>query len=251
MEGKRFTEEVTNALRSTHQSLQAPRMMPAYLEWLTVDQRRLQPRELDVLAAVYLLRKTEIAPMTTHIETIVTWMPRGRITDIATGLVGLGLLSLSPLSSTDHKKNERPPRVYDLTGRALAMFVPLSSSTGTLHREMELLTLDEAFRWKPPKLDFCVRQVPGQVRCDRLLAERMDSKVFNFPAAVGVQVETPEEVRAHSDSQVLLNMISPLSYGLRRVTMVCLPESLEKLTAMRSLLPTWLRENVEIRAVEL
>lgn len=60
-EGRLFGEEVMNPLWSAYQSLETPSIM--YLEWLTADQRRLQPRELDVLADVYLLRKKEIAPL--------------------------------------------------------------------------------------------------------------------------------------------------------------------------------------------
>ena len=247
-EGKLFSEQVMNALRNAHQSLEAPSMMPHYIEWLTEDQRRLLPHQLDVLAAVYLLRKAGIATITTTtIETIVTWMSRGRITSIATGLVAFELLS-----SRDLDKDERPPRGYDLTARALRMFVPCgSASTGTLHRDMEMRMLEASLRIKPPRFHVCVPQVPGELRCDVLLFERVDSKVFDYPAAVAVQVETPQEVRAHSNGQVLLNMILPFSCGLRRVIMVCLPESVEKLTAMRERLPTWLRKNIEVRAVEL
>lgn len=245
-EGKLFSEQVMNALRSAHQSLEAPSMM--YLQWLTADQRRLEPRELDVLAAVYLLRKNEIPAITTSIETVATGMQRGRITDIATGLVARELLSSINL---DHGKRQgSASRSYDLTDRGLRMFVPCGSSTGTLHRDMEMLMLEEALRAKPPKCNLCVPQPPGQVRCDRLVIERVDSRNFDYPGATAVQVETPQEVRAHP-VQITMNLLLPFSCGLQRLTVICLRESLEKLVEIKNALPSWIVKNIEIRAVEL
>jgi hypothetical protein len=251
-EGKPFSEEVKKALRSAHQALQAPSLMPQFVAWLTEDQRRLLPQQLDLLAAAYLLKKSGIVLITTTtIESLVTWMKRGQITSIATGLVALGFLSSRDLGKDEWLCPGSPPRVFDLTDRALRMFVPCgSASTGALHRDMEMQMLEEAFRSKPPRFHVCVRQIPGQLRCDVLLFERIDSKTFDYPGAVGQQVETPEEVRAHSNGQVLMNMILPFTYGLRRVIIVCLPDSIEKLTETRSRLPSWLTKNIEIRAVE-
>jgi hypothetical protein len=246
LEGKLFSEQVMNALRSAHHSLEAPSM--TYLEWLTADQRRLQPRELDVLAAVYLLGKSEIPAITTNIETVATGMQRGRITDIATGLVARELLS--SIGPGNDKRRGSASRSYDLTDRGLRMFVPCGSSTGTLHRDMEMLMLEEAFRAKPAKCNLCVPQPPGQVRCDRLVIERVDSRNFNYPGATAVQVETPQEVRAHPD-QITMNLLLPFSCGLQRLTVICLRESLEKLVEIKNALPSWIVKNIEIRAVEL
>ena len=248
-EGKPHSEQVIKALRSAYQSLQAPSMM--YLEWLTPDQRRLQPRELDVLAAVYLLRKNEIAAITTNIETVATSMPRGRITGVATGLVARELLSTTDLDKDNRRRSRRS---YDLTDRGLRIFVPCgSASTGTLHRDMEILMLEKALRAKPVKYNLCVPQPAGQVRCDRLLIERVegrDSRSFDYRGAIGVQVETPQEVRAHPE-QIALNMVLPLSCGLQRVMVICLQESHDKLVEIKDGLPSWIAKNIEVRAIEL
>lgn len=248
-ESKPYSEQVMNALVSAYQSLQAPSMM--YLEWLTPDQRRLQPRELDVLAAVYLLRKNEIPAITTNIETVATSMPRGRITGVATGLVARELLSTTDL---DKGNQQRSRRSYDLTDRGLRMFVPCgSASTGTLHRDMEILMLEEDLRAKPVKYNPCVPQPAGQVRCDRLLIERVegrDSRSFDFRGAIGVQVETPQEVRAHPE-QIALNMVLPLSCGLQRVMVICLQEGYDKLVEIKDGLPSWIAKNIKVRAIEL
>jgi hypothetical protein len=81
-----------------------------------------------------------------------------------------------------------------------------------------------------------------------LIIERVDSRTFNYPAVVGMQVESSHEVRGHSNGQVLLNMILSFSDGLRRVIMVCLPGSLQKLTEMRDFLPL-LAKNIKIRGL--
>ena len=250
-ENKPFSEEVKKALRSAHQALQAPSLMPRFLNWLTEDQRRLLPLELDVLAPAYLLEKAGIAPVTTAIESMTSWQKRGHITNIGTRLIALGLLSSRNLSQDEWRYPGTPPRPFDLTQRALRMFLPCASaaSTGPLHRAMETKMLEEAFSSIRPKFYACVTQMPGELRCDGLLFERLDSKNFDHPKAVGIQVETPEEVRAHP-IQVLMNMILPFTCGLRRVIIVCLRESLEKLTEMRDRLPSWLAKNIEIRTIE-
>jgi len=226
-------------------------------DWLTGDQSDLAPIDLDVLGAIYLLNKKKGYATLSAI--------RGRrglsSTSLKAFLADLetrrNLVCLRRLEKNQYPLPYKPPMSYSLTKNAITMFLGSSpmSNAGDLHHAMEVEIFHEALKTKPPVLYLSIAQQPGQNRCDGILVERVDNKVFKWNEIVAVNIETPDEVRAHSsttkgkEGQVFLNMITPFQHGAKELAVFCLKESEGKLQKLRKALPFPLSRRIYVSVV--
>lgn len=253
-EGRTYSNEFGERLRKAWQNVNNPRSQ-ALAGWLTEDQRSLTPREVDLLSTIYLV--DNIRGQHAHmpgLEPFLKWK-RGEISSVATHLTARNFIRGTKLEKERWSGSGTSPLVYSLTERALRMSISSDAITGSLHHAMELEMIREVFTENPPKLYLTVTQTTGEKRCDGIIQTRKDSKAWD-QLMTGVNIETPDEVRAHSqlpphEGQVIQNMVEPFEFGAKHVLIVCLEESVPKLEELRRALPTWLASRIEIKVVKV
>jgi hypothetical protein len=77
-----------------------------------------------------------------------------------------------------------------------------------------------------------LKQIPGASMPDAIAIPPLGKRAregWDFTNAVAVEVETPDEIRAHPD-QVLLNIVKNFARGLRNVEIRCTEDSMDKVT---------------------
>jgi len=227
-------------------------------DWLRPEQRNLAPIDLDVLGSIYLLNRSKGYATVSDIRGNKGLSPTA-LKYYLTQLQQGNLVSAGRLQKNQYPLPYKPPISYSLTKPAMQMFLGPSpmSNTGDLHYAMETEIFHEALKSKPPVLYLSIPQEPGENRCDGILVERLDSKAFKWHDIVAVNIETPEEVRAHSsmkqgrEGQVFLNMITPFEHGAKELFVGCLNESEQKLKELKEALPSSLSSRIYVSVVTL
>jgi hypothetical protein len=258
-EGKLFSPRVRELIQKAWYSINNPRLIRPFQDWLIHEQLRMVPTELDILAGIYLLDSSTGYAHLSSIRGCIDWMKSSEIRDLATRLMARGLLVGRQLKKSEWSHPGVLPYVYQLSERALGIFLGPSASaaTGSIHSAMEMEIFLDALRSSPPRLYLSVPAVPGESRCDGVLVDRIDSKAFNWAAVTAVNYETPEEVRAHAckepekEGQVYINMILPFVHGAKYLVIVCLQESADRIAELRNALPSWMSDRIKIRIVKL
>ena len=251
-DSKTFGKRVKELLQKSWNNVTDTSLVPPILDWLTPSQRGLKPAEYDLILSIHLLSKNQYVHASA-VEGILGWK-KNDIRDVARRFRMRGLIQERKLSREEWNTTGTPPVVYFVADDALKMFVSNLSTNGPLHDAMELKVFLESARLSPPEL-FLTTQSLGKPRCDSILAKRIDRKEWNWRTLTAINIETPEEVRAHSsiepdkEGQVFSNMLTPFVSGAKYVEVACLEESVEKLSELKNVLPKWLSDRIKVRVV--
>lgn len=258
-EGRNYSPLMTKLLEQAWTSENSPRLLDSFSPWLTNEQRSLLPVHYDVVAAVYLNTRgtTEYAHVS-NLSAQIKWLKKGEVSQVVSLLVAKGYLAERWIPKEEWRLPRSPPRVFSLTDHCLALVFGHDTTNmagGSVHRSMQLALFREAISASPPLLCLAISQLPGQSRPDGVLAERVDSKCWKWQDASAVNLETDENVRAHSstipgsEGEVYLNLVRPFTAGCKGLILVCLQDSAEKLTQLVNELPSWLGKRIRIQVV--
>lgn len=260
-EGREYSPLMTKLLEQAWTSVNSPRLLDPFTNWLTNEQRSLLPIHYDAVAAVYLnTRGTSQYAHVSNLSHQIRWLKTGEVTQVLTLLVGKGYIAERWVPKEEWRLPRSPPRVFTLTDQCLALIFGHDTSNmagGSVHRSMQLALFKEAISASPPLLYLAISQLPGQSRPDAVLAERVDHKCWKWQDACAVNFETPENIRAHSsttagaEGEVYLNLVRPFTAGSKGLIVVCLQDSAEKLTKLVDELPSWLTKRIRIQVVYL
>ena len=260
-EGKNYSPLMAKLLEQAWTSVNSPRLTDPFSTWLTNEQRSLLPIHFDIVAAVYLnTQGTEQYAYVSNLSQQIKWMKKGEVTQVLSFFVAKGYIAERWIPKEEWHLPRSPPRVFSLTDRCLALIFGHDTTNmagGSVHRSMQLALFKDAISASPPLLYLAISQFPGQSRADGVLAERADSKSWKWQDACAVNFETDENVRAHSSStagaegEVYLNLVRPFAAGCRGLIVVCLRDSVEKLTRLVNELPSWMGKRIRIQVADL
>jgi hypothetical protein len=258
-EGRPYSTLMTQLLEQAWKKVNDLTLIDPFSHWLTNEQRSLLPFQFDVIAAVYLF--TNGAPEYAHSSRLASqigWLKKGEVSQIASFLVAKGYLAERRLTKDEWFSPGSVPHVFRLTDRILNLLFGLGTSNmegGSVHKAMQLATFRDAISASPPMLYLAIPQVPGESRSDGVLVERVDSKCWDWRNACAVNIETDEEIRAHSstkpdsEGETYLNLVRPFTQGCKCLIVVCLQDKAETLTKLVNELPTWLQKRIHVKVV--
>jgi predicted transcriptional regulator/ribosomal protein S15P/S13E len=89
-----------------------------------------------------------------------------------------------------------------------------------------------------------LRQIPNKDMPDAVVIPPLlkgEREGWSFFDAVAIEIETPEEIRAHPE-QVLYNMVKNFAIGFKKVQFYCSTDSFDKLIGLSQRLPTDIEE---------
>jgi len=251
-EGRKFSLDIQVLIQKADQIKKNSNLASRTFDLLTNDQKDLVPDTWDVLGGIYSLNQTIGQATITDIRGRIQRFKSTDVRDVLKKLTRSGYVSQTQLTQKEWEGHRgHPPPTHQLTPFARQIFFPTSTdNTGMMHVAMELAFFLQTFQHPRPQLYLSIQQQPGLNRFDGAIFDRASSDSFKWFGCNAVNIETDEEVRAHPE-QVQANMITPFSYDIERVKMVCSKESEPILTELKNQLPSWLSAYIDIVVVSI
>jgi hypothetical protein len=248
-----YGTELSELIKNAWFAIRSPRTVDKIFNWgLKPEQRSIKPYEYDVIAGIYLLSKRRLAANSNTLDGMVLGKNKGEIKRSAENLMKRGYVKEQHSQAARKKRGPRPTN-FKLTPDGLALLLSSGSpSTRDLktHRDMELKRFRQAIRQRPMEAYMSTRQIPG-VRCAAIVRGRKDSENFSEEVRA-INIVTHKDVQQDSSTQpdqVCLNMVTPFTFGAKRLEIVHKKTSLRTLMELWNTLPQWLRERIDFNEV--